>query len=114
MARYDDLSTGPIAYAAFVSTIILVVIILLVRALCYSWVEAEDSRKLVDAHYNSADRLIAGQKARIADYGKTTVEVPPAEGSDPNAAASQQERLHIPVERAKEMLLEDWVTESQQ
>ena len=113
MARYDDLSTGPIAYAAFVSTIILVVIILLVRALCYSWVEAEDSRKLVDSHYTTSDNTIAEQKARIADYGKALVEVPAPEGSDPSAAPSQEERLRIPVARAKEILLKDWAASQQ-
>jgi hypothetical protein len=108
MARYDDLSTGPIAYAAFVSTIILVVIILLVRALCYSWVEAEDSRKLAEAHYTSADVVIAEQKSKISSYGKQMVEVAAPEGSDPAAPASQEERLLIPVNRAKEVLLQDW------
>jgi len=107
MARYDDLSTGPIAYAAFVSTIVLVVIILLVRALCYSWVEAEDLRKLSDAHYTSADVAIAEQKSKISNYGKQMVEVAAPEGSDPSGAPQQEERLIIPVARAKEMLLQD-------
>jgi hypothetical protein len=108
MARYDDLSTGPIAYAAFVSTIVLVVIILLVRALCYSWVEAEDERKLTEAHYTSADVAIAEQKSKISSYGKQLVEVAAPAGSDPAATPTQEERLIIPVSRAKEMLLQDW------
>lgn len=110
MARYDDLSTGPIAYAALVSTIVLAVIILLVRALTYSWVEAEDARKLVDAHYVSADTAIAEQRARIAGYSKVMVEVPPPEGSPADAKPTQEERLHIPVTQAKELLLKDWAT----
>ncbi len=112
MARYDDLSTGPIAYAAVVSTIILAVVILLVRALTYSWVEAEDEKKLADAHYVSADATIADQKARLAGYGKEMVEVPAPEGSDAGAAPTQEERLRIPVSQAKTILLKDWGTKS--
>lgn len=108
MARYDDLSTGPIAYAAVVSTIVLAVIILLVRALTYSWVEAEDARKLVDAHYVSADAAIDKQKAKFADYGKVMVEVPPPVGSPADAKPTQEERLIIPIKKAKETLLKEW------
>jgi hypothetical protein len=113
MARYDDLKTGPIAYAAFVSSILLLLIILLVRALCYGWVNAEDDAKLAGSHYVSADEEIADQKAKISSYGKAMVEVaapagPDAEGTDaPPAEPVEEERLHIPVERAKELLLED-------
>ncbi len=108
MARYDDLSTGPIAYAALVSTILLVVIILMVRALCYSWVEAEDDRKFADAHYTASDIEIAAQKGRISGYGKMEVEVPAPEGSAPDAPPAKEERLLIPVASAKDALLEDW------
>ena len=113
MARYDDLSTGPIAYAAVVSTIVLAVIILLVRALTYSWVEGEEERKLVDAHYVSADAAIAEQKATITGYRKEMVDVPPPEGSPADAKPTQEERLRIPVTQAKELLLKDWGTKSQ-
>jgi hypothetical protein len=107
------LNTGPIAYAAFVSSILLLIIILLVRALCYGWINAEDVTKLTEAHYVSADAEIAEQKARIANYGKSMVEVAPPAGevSDGGQAAPskpvEEERLHIPMERAKELLLND-------
>ncbi len=112
MARYDDLSTGPIAYAAFVSSILLIILILLFRALCYGWVELEDAKKLADAHYTSADAEIGQQKARVSDYSKAMVTVSAPAGSEstggsPAAEPSQVERLHIPVQRAKEMLLLD-------
>ncbi len=110
MARYDDLSTGPIAYAALVSTIVLAVIILLVRALTYSWVETEDAKKLVNAHYVAADTAIAEQRAKIAGYSKAMVEVPPPAGSPADAKPTQEERLHIPVTQAKELLLKEWAT----
>lgn len=108
MARYDDLSTGPIAYAAFVSTIIFVVIFLLIRALCYSWVETEEARKFAEAHYVSSDQAIAQQKSKIQKYDKQTVEIPPPEGSAPNTPSSVEERILIPVSRAKEVLMQDW------
>lgn len=108
MARYDDLSTGPIAYAAFVSTIIFVVIFLLIRALCYSWVETEEARKFAEAHYVSSDQAIAQQKAKLLIYDKQTVEIPPPEGSAPGTSPSVEERILIPVSRAKEVLMQDW------
>ncbi|MEZ6151380.1 MAG: hypothetical protein R3C09_14765 [Pirellulaceae bacterium] len=82
MARYDDLSTGPIAYAAFVSTVILLVVILLVRALCYSWVESEDAKRLVDARYVASDAEIARQKSEIANYAKVQVPAAVPEGAE--------------------------------
>jgi hypothetical protein len=110
MARYDDLSTGPIAYAAFVSTVILLVVILLTRALCYSYVDSEDAIKLTNAHYVESDAEIARQKARIATYAKVEVPVAAAEGDQPDAAPKMEERLHIPVARAEQILLKDWTS----
>jgi hypothetical protein len=106
MARYDDLKTGPIAYAALVSTILLLVIILLVRALCYSWIEAEDAKKLAEAHYFAADVEVSRQKEQISSYRKEIVPATsPTENEDVQPA--EEERLVIPVERAKELLLQD-------
>lgn len=108
MARYDDLNTTAIGYATFVSSILLLVIILLVRALCYSWVGGEDARKTENAHYVEADAMIAAQKERISLRGTVEVEVAPAEGSAPPAADAvpkMEKRLHIPIDEAKELLL---------
>ena len=112
MARYDDLETGSIAYATFLSCILLIIIILLVRALCYSWLEGEDDRKLADAHYVTADAEISEQKSNLSGYKKVMVEVmpPPAEDGQPSAAADEpklEERIRIPIDRAKELLLEE-------
>lgn len=105
MARYDDLSTGPIAYAAFVSTVILLVVVLLVRALCYSWIEFEDAKRLADAHYVAADAEIARQKSEISNYAKVQVPAIVPEGAEPK----MEDRLHIPVAVAEELLLKDWI-----
>ncbi len=119
MARYDDLNTTIIGYVTFVSSVLLLIIILLVRALCYSWIDGEDQRKLADAHYVAADQAISEQKAAVSRYAKVMVEVAPAEGeSVPPAATTEaatpvmQPRLHIPVERAKRLLLEELESES--
>lgn len=108
MAHYDDLKTGAIAYAAFVSTVILLVIILLVRALCYGLVQAEDARKLTSASYVAADKEIARQKSQISKFAK--IEVPAAAGqaTASDAAPQMEEQLHIPVARARELLLKEW------
>ncbi|MCA9159217.1 MAG: hypothetical protein KDA72_12875 [Planctomycetales bacterium] len=108
MARYDDLSTGPIAYAAFVSTVILLVVILLVRALCYSWVESEDAKRLVDAHYVASDAEIARQKSEISNYAKVQVPAAAADEATAGAKPEMEDRLHIPVSVAEELLLKDW------
>ena len=108
MARYDDLNTGPIAYAAFVSSVILFVVILLVRALCYSWVESEETKRLVDAHFVASDAEIARQKSEIATYAKVQVPAAVAEGAQAGAEPKMEDRLHIPVAVAEELLIKDW------
>ena len=108
MAHYDDLKTGAIAYAAFVSTVILLVIILLVRALCYSWVEAEDAKKLTKSSYVAADMEIARQKTQIANYAKIQVPAVSSQAVAADAAPEMEDQLHIPVSRARELLLKEW------
>ena len=104
MARYDDLNTGGIALTTFVGSIVLLLIILLGRALCYNEVNREDARKLDKAHYTDAETEIAAQKARINSYAKVNVEIAPAsEGEQP----TKEERIHIPLDRAKELLLSE-------
>lgn len=115
MARYDDLNTSAIAYATFVSSVLLLVIILLVRALCYSWVEAEDARKLSGAHYSSADQMISEQKATLSGYKKETIEVPAEDAAaDAQTQPVSTERLLIPIDRAKELILQEYANDSDQ
>ena len=111
MARYDDLNTNAIGYATFVSTILLLLIILLVRALCYYWVEGETDRKLADAHYVESDQAISAQKAVVSTYEKVMVEVPPPPAPEGQEATQsepvKEERIHIPVARAKDLLIKE-------
>ncbi len=108
MARYDDLSTGPIAYAAFVSTVLLLVTILLVRALSFSWIEFEEAKRLVDAHFVASDVEVARQKAEIADYAKVQVPGVVPQGAKAGAEPPMEDRLHIPVAVAQELLRKEW------
>ncbi|MCA9130557.1 MAG: hypothetical protein KDB22_25890 [Planctomycetales bacterium] len=109
MARYDDLNTGAIAYATVVSSILLLIVILLTRALCFAWVEKEDARKLNDAHYVQSDSIIAAQKARVSASERVTVEIPApaAAPGQPQAEPTSEERIHIPVQRAGELLIKE-------
>ncbi len=110
MARYDDLNTTAIAYTTFISSIVLVIIILLGRALCYAWMETEDQRKLTNASYEVSDRMIGEQKALLSGYSTMQVELPAIEGADPKAPPQFEERVRIPIEKAKELLLKDLAT----
>ena len=113
MARYDDLNTRTIGYLTFISSVLLVVTILLLQALCYNWIDWQEENKLTKQSYQSSDDLIQAQKASMQSYGKVQVEVPveqPAGASDGANTASQmktEERLQIPIDRAKSLLLEE-------
>lgn len=111
MARYDDLNTTAIAYTTFISSIVLVIIILLGRASCYAWIETEDQRKLSGASYEVSDRMIGEQKALLNGYSRIKVELPPVEGADPATPPQFEERVRIPIEKAKELLLKDFASE---
>ncbi|MEC8553996.1 MAG: hypothetical protein VXZ82_03210 [Planctomycetota bacterium] len=102
--RYDDLYTGTIAYATFLSCIVLVVTILGVRALCYAFVEGEEQRKTEGIHYVAADDVISEQKARLDGYRQETVEVMVTK-EDGTLVPSSEQRLRIPIGRAKELIL---------
>ncbi len=112
MARYDDLNTSSIAYATFVSAVILLVVILLVQALTYNWILGEDERKLSTSHYITSDAEIAKQKAMLDGYKQLMVDViPPAAAgattSEP-VASVQEKRLHIPVKQAQSLILKEF------
>lgn len=112
MARYDDLNTSAIAYATFVSAVLLLVIILLVQALTYNWVLGEDERKLENSHYTASDSEIAKQKAKLEVLENVMVEViPPA--ADGVAATEPvkpilEKRLHVPIKQAKNSILKEF------
>jgi len=126
MARYDDLNTKTISYLTFLSAVLLVVTILLLQALCYNWIEWQEDLKYTKQSYNSSDEVIRAQKESLTSYEKVQVTVPvkpavaagatdgagqPSQAGDPAQPAEPQmetvERVHIPIERAKVLILED-------
>ena len=112
MARYDDLNTGMIAYSSFIGCVILLVLILLGRALCYAWVENEDDRKLAKASYEASDATISEQLSQLADYQRVKPATEETDEQDSTAAESDAagepaERLVIPIERARDLLLKE-------
>ncbi len=111
MARYDDLNTSAIAYATFVSSILLLVIVLLVQSLTFNWILGEDERKLADSHYTTSDNEIAAQKAKLEVFEKVMVEVipPAADGAAPGEAAKPvtEKRIHVPIKQALTSILKE-------
>lgn len=111
MARYDDLNTSAIAYATFISAILLFVIILLVQSLTYNWILGEDERKLAESHYTESDNEIAKQKAKLDAYAKETIEViPPApSGAAPTEPVKpvSELRRHIPIKQAQSLIMKE-------
>jgi hypothetical protein len=109
MARYDDLNTSAIAYATFLSSILLLVIILLVQSLTFNWILGEDERKLAESHYTVSDNEIAKQKAKLDAYAKEMIEViPPAvDGATEPPKAVSELRRHIPIKQAQSLIMKE-------
>jgi hypothetical protein len=112
MARYDDLDTSAIAYATFISAVLLVVIVLLVQALTFNWLLGEDERKLAESHYTASDNEIAKQKARLDVLERVNVEVipPTVDGAAPTTEPAKPivvERIHVPLRQAQMSILKE-------
>lgn len=119
MARYDDLNTKTIGYLTFMSTILLIVTVLLLQALCYNWIDWQEENKLLsNTSYKSSDSVIKQQKESLAGYSKVSEQVPvePAKGdgkaAKPDGAAAPAEmktieRIRIPIDRAEKLLLDE-------
>ncbi|GAB5402615.1 MAG: hypothetical protein Aurels2KO_08460 [Aureliella sp.] len=108
MARYDDLNTSAIGYATFISTILFVIVVLLIRALSFYWVEGEADRLQAKTHYTSADAEITRQREQLSSYAKEMVTVFNGEGEA--AVEEEVEQLHIPLDAAKQIVLDELAT----
>lgn len=110
MARYDDLDTKTIAYTTFVSTVLLVVIILCVQALCYNWLDSVEEARITDQGYKNSDATIREQLLKLDGYQWAEVPVA-AEPGQPEPKAGEPpktvKKLQIPIERAKQLLLNE-------
>ena len=125
MARYDDLNTKTIGYLTFMSTILLVVTVLLLQALCYNWIDWQEEDKLLNnTSYKSADGIIKQQKDSLTGYSKVSeqvaVEPPKGDGKakpDGQAATPAEmktiERIRIPIDQAEKLMLDEWKASGQ-
>jgi hypothetical protein len=103
MARYDDLNTKMIGLATFLSSILLVVIIVGVQALSYYWETSEYERKSAGSEYTQATQVLESQRQVLAGYGAFEL---PADPADPNS--KMVKKFKIPIERAMELTVEKW------
>jgi hypothetical protein len=113
MARYDDLDTTSIGFAAVISSVVLLILILLGRAIAYGWANSAEDRKSQTARYVISETEIARQKALLAEFAQVRLEeVESAEGeaaSEPEEESSV--RLVIPVGNALELVSEELSSE---
>jgi len=100
MARYDDINAPAIAYTAALSCVALFVIIQSIQALTNYWDYAAEARALDHSEYVLSNKIIEDQKKSIGSY--EWVNVP---GVDEKAPL--EKRLHIPIIRAEEVILEE-------
>lgn len=104
MARYDDLNTNSIAYAVVVSSLVLLVAVLGMQALSYSLESYEQARKMQTTEYTRAKRTLSEQADSLSGYyQEQTFESESGEGAE----AVVSERIQIPIERAKELILKE-------
>jgi hypothetical protein len=106
MARYDDLNTKMIAYAAVLSIVILVIVLQATQALCYTMVNAEDARK----ESKKSDGAMVAKREQIDSLnGFKQVEVidesaePPKKGEQPK----MKKVIQIPIEDAQKLILKE-------
>jgi hypothetical protein len=107
MARYDDLNTKMIAYAAVLSVVILVIILQLTQALCYNMVNSEDAKKESNksdsafvAKSEQLDSLNGFKRVSIIDESAEA----PAKGQEP----AMKKVIQIPVGEAQKLILKEW------
>jgi hypothetical protein len=106
MARYDDLPTNLIAYAAVISCLLLVAIIQGTQALCFNMVNTAQQEKLNGSEYTSSKAVISEQLASISGYKR--VAAPAQLGADGKPTGEAPKTfLQIPVDRAIDLILNE-------
>lgn len=109
MARYDDLNTKGIAYAAVLSVVVLVVILQGTQALCYYMINSEDAIKGMKKSDSARD---AKSEQLMSLNGFKRVEVIdesaplPKKGEEP----AMRKAIRIPVEEAQKIILKELST----
>lgn len=106
MARYDDLNTKGIAYAAVLSVVILVVILQGTQALCYYMVNSEDARK--DLNQSDHSRRVKSEQLSSLDgvsVAKVLDEAAPAPKKGEEAAT--RDAIRISIEDAQKIIIKE-------
>lgn len=104
MARYDDLNTTMIGYAAFISSLLLIVIIVGVEALSYYWENSMQEAALSKSEYTQSLDVLDAQRKSLNITGEVEVPAPaPAKGEAPKPPTK---RYQIPIEKAKALTIE--------
>lgn len=106
MARYDDLNTKMIGYAAVLSIVLLVIILQATQALSYNLVNSEDQRK-ASTKSTHADLAKAEQIESLTGFRKVLIPdesaEPPKKGEEPK----MKEVIQIPVTEAQKLIIKE-------
>jgi hypothetical protein len=106
MARYDDLDTKFILFATLISCLLLVAILQGTQALSYYMGNAAQAKKLQESEYTKSNAVIREQLESLSGYQR--VPLPPVTGPDGKPVAGEPlSRLQIPLERARELLIQE-------
>ena len=100
MARYDDINAKLVLYATVLSCVLLLAIVFAGQALTYYWSFSYEDRRLDNSEYETSEEAIREQRASLAGY-RWVNEPPAEEGQEPS------KRLNIPLDRAKEAVLQE-------
>lgn len=104
MARYDDLNTKMIGFAAVLSALLLIVIIVGVQALSYYWENAQAAIK-EQGKYESSLQILDQQRKSMDHFAWVTVPPPEPEKGQPPAAPTK--RLQLPIQKAMELTIKN-------
>ena len=111
MARYDDLNTKMIAYAAILSIVILVLLLQGLQALCYNMVTWADQRHAIEHQKTEKvsvqDKMKSDQLALLSGYKKVKVIDESAPAPEKGQPQAMKDTIHIPITEAQEIILRE-------
>lgn len=106
MARYDDLNTKMIAYAAVLSIVVLVIILQGTQALCYNMVNSVDSVKVS----NKSDHAMVAKSEQLSALNGFKRALVIDEAAEPPKKGEQQPMkkvIRIPIEDAQNLVIRE-------
>ena len=106
MARYDDLNTKMIAYAAVLSIVVLVIILQGTQALCYNMVNSVDSVK----DSNKSDHALVAKSEQLSAlnvFKRASVIDEAAEPPKKGEPQPMKKVIRIPIEDAQKLVIRE-------